>query len=237
MIVPLALFAQIATSCGSTVDVATLAAVARAESRFDSAAINDNTARRRYLGLSDTQATVIATRLVAAGHSVDLGLMQVNSANLRGLGLSVADAFDHCKNIGAGAKVLVEGYHPPVAGGDAQPALYRTLSHYNTGSPQRGFANGYVAKVLASAEQIVPAIRITGTAPAPIADGGPAAAVMPPAPPSWDVFATARAARQRAKLARADSGTPPAVVQPTVGPAVPPPVQLQVITPGAGDGQ
>ena len=139
MIVTLALFAQIATSCGSTIDVATLAAVAQAESRFDSAAINDNTARRRYLGLSDAQATVIASRLVAAGHSVDLGLMQVNSANLRGLGLSVADAFDRCKNIGAGAKVLVEGYHPPVAGADAQPALYRTLSHYNTGSPQPGF--------------------------------------------------------------------------------------------------
>lgn len=235
MIVPLALFTQLATTCGPTVHVDTLAAVARAESRFDSAAINDNTGRRRYLGLSDAQAMAIATRLVAAGHSVDLGLMQVNSANLRGLGLSVADAFNRCKNIGAGAKVLVEGYHPPVAGADAQPALYRTLSHYNTGSPQRGFANGYVAKVLASAEQIVPAIRVTGTAAvAPIAGGGPAA----PAPPSWDVFATARAARQRAKLeAGADSGTPPAVVQPTVEPAAPPPVQLQVITSGASDGQ
>lgn len=118
MIVSLVMFAQAAALCGSRVNVDTLAAVARAESRFDSAAINDNTARRRYSGLSDADATATATRLLAAGHSLDLGLMQVNSANLHSLGLSVAGAFDTCKSIAAGARILVEGYHAPGAGVD-----------------------------------------------------------------------------------------------------------------------
>ena len=237
MIVPLVLFAQLAGACGAAVHVDTLAAVARAESRFDSAAINDNTGRRRYAELSDAQAAATATRLLAAGHSLDLGLMQVNSANLRGLGLSVAGAFDPCKSIAAGARVLVDGYRAPGTGIDAQPAIYRALSYYNTGSPQRGFGNGYVARVRASAEQIVPAIRLAGaSAPGNIE---PLSAIppAPPAPPSWDVFATARYARQQTKMARtATSAAPtPAPSATLPEPVTLAPVQLQSIPGPVGE--
>lgn len=239
--VPLALFMQLATPCGGAVHIDTLAAVARAESHFDSAAINDNTARRRYTGLSDAQATSTATRLLAAGHSLDLGLMQVNSANLRGLGLSVAGAFDPCRNIAAGARVLVDGYRRPGAGVDAQPAIYRALSRYNTGSPQRGFSNGYVVRVQASAEQVVPAIRLAGSGASAPDVSAPVAPPAPPAPPSWDVFATARYARQQTKAARSAA---PVAVQPAAtpvdpasrsAPAAPAPVQLQIISGPVGE--
>jgi type IV secretion system protein VirB1 len=71
-----------------------------------------------------------ARQLIAAGHSVDLGLMQINSMNLGLLGLSVSDAFTACRSVEAAAKLL---------------ALF---SRYNTGSPQRGIASGYATKVL-----------------------------------------------------------------------------------------
>jgi len=234
MIVPLALFAHFAAPCGAAVHIDTLAAVARAESRFDSAAINDNTAHRRYSGLSDAQATATATRLLAAGHSLDLGLMQVNSANLHGLGLSVSDSFEPCKSIAAGARVLVDGYRSPGAGIDAQPAIYRALSYYNTGSPLRGFGNGYVARVQASAEQIVPAIRLAGAGASAPDARAPAAVPPAPPPPSWDVFATARYARQQKQAAR----SAPSTVAPSVAPATLPepaalaPVQLRAINQG-----
>jgi len=167
VIVALASFVQLAAQCAPTVHVDTLAAVARAESRFETNAINDNSARRQYAP-TDRAASAIAVRLIALGHSVDLGLMQVNSANLRGLGLSVADAFDPCRSIAAGARVLRDGYRAPGAGVDAQPALLRALSRYNTGDVQRGFGNGYVARVQVAAEQVVPAIRTIGGGVAPL---------------------------------------------------------------------
>ena len=77
-------------------------------------------------------AIVRASALLRTGRSIDLGLMQINSRNLGWLGLSVEEAFDPCRNIAAGARVLT------------------SFSGYNTGHPNRGFANGYVARVLAA---------------------------------------------------------------------------------------
>ncbi len=41
----------------------------------------------------------------------DVGLAQVNSANFRWLGLTLQDALDPCKNLAAGAKVLLSRYN------------------------------------------------------------------------------------------------------------------------------
>ena len=82
MIVALASFVQLAGQCAPSVHVDTLAAVARAESRFETNAINDNSARRHYAPPDRAAASAIAVRLIGLGHSVDLGLMQINSANL-----------------------------------------------------------------------------------------------------------------------------------------------------------
>lgn len=198
MILPLALFAQLAAACGPTVHMDTLAAVARTESRFNPLAIGDNTTGRSHNPETAAEAVATATALLAEGHSLDLGLMQVNSANLPGLGLTVADAFDPCRSLAAGARVLADGYRRAPEE-DAQRALVRALSRYNTGSPVRGVANGYVAKVQASAAELVPAIRVDGVRNAePVLHGArPPAAASPPEPPAWDVYARARHARNR----------------------------------------
>ncbi len=91
-------------------------------------------------------AAALATRLIAAGYSVDLGLMQVNSANLPWLHESVRDMFSLCPNIAAGSLIFAEDYesalHAMKFGTDA---LYAALSAYNTGNFVDGIINGYVA--------------------------------------------------------------------------------------------
>ena len=106
------------------------------------------------LVLHGAGAAGAAPQLIAAGHSVDLGLMQVNSMNLGLLGLSVSDAFTACRSVEAAAKLL---------------ALF---SRYNTGSPQRGIANGYAAKVQARMD------GVRGVAPANAADPAAAASQL-----------------------------------------------------------
>src|ERR1700759_1148245 len=115
--------------CAPSVDPHMLVAIGQHESRLDPLTIHDNTTGQVLHG-ADVAAA--ASQLITAGHSVDLGLMQINSRNLALLGLSVDDAFPACRSVEAAARLL---------------ALF---SRYNTGSPQRGIANGYATKVMAA---------------------------------------------------------------------------------------
>jgi type IV secretion system protein VirB1 len=156
--------------------------IVRVESGFNPLAIGVNGLPRVVIrAATPAAAERQASALIAGGRSVDLGLAQINSKNLRRLGLSVEDAFDPCRNLAAAATVLQEGYvrsRPGQMG--AQPALLQALSYYNTGHPRRGFANGYVAKVTAAAGQVVPVLATESDQPAK-----PAPRVSTPA---WDVF-------------------------------------------------
>ena len=251
MIVELALFAQLAASCAPRVAVETLAAVARTESGFDALAIHDNATGRSFKPATRVEAIGLATELVAVHrHSVDLGLMQINSANFPRLGMTITDAFDPCRSLAAADRVLVEGYTGPGPGGDEQAALQQALSRYNTGSPVRGLGrdaggNGYVTRVQASAGVVVPAIRLRGEATAetssvvPLGGGAPITVQpLPPPPASWDVYGQARAARGQGAVAYTANRpvqTPSMAVQPS-GPALTPtpapggPVQLRRLT-------
>ena len=100
--------------------------------------------------------------------------MQVNSLQFAALGLTVGAACDPCRNLQAGAHLLMAAYVPPPPGADAQPALRQALSRYNTGDPARGLANGYVGRVQQAAEAVVPAIRLQGEA-----GSAPAEAALP----------------------------------------------------------
>lgn len=233
MILSAAVFVQLAASCAPSVHVDTLASVARTESRLNTLAIGDNTTHRAYAPATAEEAIATATALLNQGHSIDLGLMQINSANLRGLGLSVADTFDACKSMAGGARVLVAGYRPSV-GEDTQPALLRALSRYNTGNDRRGFANGYVQRVQFAAQQIVPAIRLGGSAVVAGPEGGEAVVAAPPpppAPPSWDVFGQAR---YRQKIGTVPAAPAPAAPAPVAPPAQAP-VMLQAAPPVASN--
>lgn len=183
MLLDLATFLTLATACAPSVAPTTLLAVARVESGLDPLAIGVN-GPSGLDGHAETVDDAVrqAERLVAAGRDIDLGLAQINVRNLPRLGLTVADAFDPCRNLQASARVLAEGYQRalPIAGA-GQAALRVALSFYNTGRPDRGLRNGYVARVVAQAAGSTPA-RLDAidqaAQPAPVA--------------SWDVFGRAR---------------------------------------------
>ena len=223
MIIELAAFFGLATSCARSVAPETLAAVVRTESGFNVYAINLNGADRGTQTVDTREeAIALATELIVVrGRSVDLGLMQVNSAHLGRLGLSIADAFNPCRNLEAGSRLLTEAY-TTAARGEANPqrALRVALSRYNTGHPERGFANGYVGRVEASAEQVVPALRLRGeasvnpTPPAPPPMSASPASPALPTPPAWDVFGQAQQARQQIYLSADPTPSPPPVQDP-----------------------
>ncbi len=190
---PLAIkdFGQLALKCGPNVAPITLASIAQTESGFDPFLVHDNNTKKAFNLETDAEAAELASRLISIGHSVDLGLMQINSHNLPALGLRVQDAFDPCVSIGVASIILSDTY----VGGEnheaQQKALRVTISRYNTGDAQRGFTNGYVGKVEASARKVVPALDVgMGQSGVPTAPQPQQVAVPtdPNAPPVWDVW-------------------------------------------------
>jgi type IV secretion system protein VirB1 len=157
----------LSVQCAPTVAPGTLLSFARAESGLDPLAIHSNANGRSYYPATKAEAIAIASRMIARGERPDLGFMQINVANLAFLRLSITRAFELCPSIAAGARILHGGYDPCVdVGGDAQACLRIAASTYNTGSPTRGFANGYVHLIAAAAAHVIPAIAVAGQ-PAP----------------------------------------------------------------------
>lgn len=220
MPLPAAVVMGIATQCAPGVAPATIAAIVQTESRGFELAIGVNgLARQPAPATSLTEAVQTARYYVGRGYSVDLGLGQINSRNMKALGLTWANVFDPCTNIAAAGAVLAGNYHKVSAGLHPQRALRIALSMYNTGSQSRGFSNGYVGKVVGNAgfsDGIQPvsvklaALPVDTGTPASAAaqlaelvaentsEEGQRRAAPPPPPPSWDVFATAAYARARA---------------------------------------
>nr|WP_172690325.1 transglycosylase SLT domain-containing protein [Rhizobium rhizogenes]ASK42179.1 lytic transglycosylase [Rhizobium rhizogenes] len=134
-------FNQLARECAPSVAPSTLGAIAKVESQFDPLVLHDNTTGETLHGKNPADATQSVNNRVAAGHSVDVGLMQVNSKNFA---------------------LLVRHY----SGGDTveseQLAIRRAISAYNTGNPTRGFANGYVRRVEVAAQLLVPPLAQSG---------------------------------------------------------------------------
>lgn len=167
---------SLAAKCAPEVAPDIIASIALAESGLDPLAIHDNTMQRSFQSANLSEAIALARDLIMAQHhSVDLGLMQVNSANFAMLDLSIADAFDACRSIEAGGRLVSKAY---------QRALRGALSAYNTGDLQRGIASGYVSRVENPALS-VPSIA-PGTAAPPTQPE-----TLPPASTAagWDVFA------------------------------------------------
>jgi type IV secretion system protein VirB1 len=147
----------------------TLAAIASYESDMEPWTIGDNTAHRGYRYATRAEAERAARALVAAGHNLDLGIMQVNTVHLGENGLSLNNAFDPCTNISAGAAVLGGAYRRAAAAfGPGQVALQHALSAYNTGSLFAGasYARGvtqrarYLHLVAPAPELATPAVLV-----------------------------------------------------------------------------
>lgn len=177
-------------ACAPGVDPQTLLAVVKVESEFESLAIGVNGRPAKSLRpASREEAVSAASRRIAAGENLDLGLGQINSRQLPRLGLSLQDVFDPCTNLAVSARILVEGYNRSRRlGAHERRAVREALSLYNTGDRERGFQNGYVAKVVRAAGQLTPVSRHAARSVMTPGRDPPA----PPEPPPWDAFANAR---------------------------------------------
>jgi len=143
---------SIIQQCASDVAPSTMAAIIKVESAGDPWAIGDNTTRSRVSPSpkSADEAARVALELLRQGHSLDLGLSQINSNNLKAYGVSVREIFDPCTNVSVGSAILSKFYLKSVAQyGPGETSLYHALSAYNTGSFYKG--PSYVARILKAA--------------------------------------------------------------------------------------
>lgn len=215
-----ATIASLAIQCAPTVAPETVVAIVHTESRGHIFALNVNGGRQPRRQSSAAAAAATAKRYVAAGYSVDLGLGQINSRNMRWLGLTWDTVFDPCTNIAALGRVLTQNYNSVKAGRDPQSALRIAISMYNTGSQSRGFRNGYVAKVVGYAGIADMQVSYTTTASQPIAEtssdlranivaanAAPQPKARPAPPPRWNLFERAAYERETRKFAENESGS------------------------------
>jgi type IV secretion system protein VirB1 len=141
---------QLLDRCAPEVGRRTMSAIVQVESGGNPLAIRDNTLDRTFVPQDARQALAWANQLLALHHSIDLGISQINSANLPKLGLSVSEAFDPCRNVQAGATILTADYRAASSEfGQGQYALRRAIGAYNSGSLYAG--ERYIVKILAAA--------------------------------------------------------------------------------------
>jgi type IV secretion system protein VirB1 len=197
----------LASQCAPNVAPQTVAAIVQTESHGRLLALNVNGGTQPPAQINAASAAATAQRYIAAGYSVDLGLGQINSRNMRWLGLTWDNVFDPCTNVTALGRVITQNYNAAIAGRDPQTALRIALSLYNTGSSSRGFRNGYVAKVVGNAglagpvtaqEPMMPQAPLN--APVQLIPENLAPSMMsaagPSAPPAWNLFEHAAHAQQ-----------------------------------------
>lgn len=139
------------TECAPMDQHQILNALIKTESGGDPFVIHDNSSRKKFLSKTAEEAISTADTLLHQGHSIDMGLVQINSKNLPKLGLSVRQVFDPCTNIKAASTIWGWGLQMAVGKyGVGQQATLASVSAYNTGSLSAGFANGYVQKVVSN---------------------------------------------------------------------------------------
>lgn len=153
--------------CAPNVGPSTLKAIMKVESNGNHLVVFDNGpahlpfSKRKphwksYSPKTKADATKLVKSLLAKGHLLDVGLMQINSNNWHYLGLNATTVFEPCKNVAAAGRLLAENYQRAVeyTGKQGQVPLALALSAYNTGSFSRG--SGYVTKVLKAAGLLKP---------------------------------------------------------------------------------
>lgn len=131
--------------CAPQIDPIVAHAIIKTESSFNPWAIGVNRGSRISQPTSYASAVNTAKNLLKAGGNIDLGLAQINSNNLRWLGLSVEQVFDPCTNMKAMQTVYNHCYAKAGNSGHGT-RIQRAFSCYNTGNTSKGFSNGYVNK-------------------------------------------------------------------------------------------
>ena len=185
-------FSALIGRCAVTVHPQTMAAVISAESRGNQFAIADagpvalpwaqrKALVRSYYPASLEAAVSIATELVEKGHTVSLGLSQINDRNLARYGVSIREVFDPCVNVSVGGRILTDFYTKAVRRfGQNSVALQAALSGYNSGDWSRGAKDGYVDLVY---KQVGKPLSIKSTVVVPGITASASAAVVRQATP------------------------------------------------------
>lgn len=143
------LLSSLITQCGAGVDPSTTSAIIKVESGGNPYAIGDNTTRQSYSPNSKEDAIKIARHLLNKGHSLDMGLMQINSNHLKSGRFNLNNVFEPCENIKIGNSILIGFYKKYDTEPDKSKVLFKALSAYNTGTAWKG--QGYVNKILKAA--------------------------------------------------------------------------------------
>lgn len=146
--------ASLFTACSIIISQPLLEAIVSTESRGNPYTVNinsDNFGQKSYQFENKSDAVIFSKDLIQQGYSLDLGLGQINSKNLKGLQLSVEEVFDPCTNLSALQSIFLRGYDKEVDQRlTREQKEIAALSRYNTGHPTRGIENGYVYNVLAA---------------------------------------------------------------------------------------
>lgn len=158
----LAALTALALTCAPNIHPVTISALIRHESGVQQYAIGVNRKGKALAQQPSTleEAQAAVRDLIDQDIDFDAGLAQINVRNWDWLGLDTTTVFDPCRNLTAAQTVLSTCYARALrTQQDQQQALRAALSCYNTGNFSRGFANGYVGKVLAQAGIKVPALQ------------------------------------------------------------------------------
>ena len=151
--------------CAPKVSPVTMAALVAQESGGDPYALDYDSSHIVYHPVTCAGAVRLTAQLIGAGHSVDLGLAQVNSGWLAPLRLTAAELLEPCENLRAGSLILLRAWRAagagPVPGAPPRAKrLARALAIYHSGNPSSLAGRQYAAETYrhAGVRIVVPAI-------------------------------------------------------------------------------
>lgn len=153
MIYDVPAIASLARTCAPEIATEAVVPLVLTESGGNPLQINVNRGPRVRAG-SVAEGAAIVRRYVAAGYTVDVGLAQINSANLARLGVTIEQAFEPCTSLRLASIVLQQGYGLALRYYAGLDAISATYSLYNTGTLTRGLRNGYVGRVWSAAASL-----------------------------------------------------------------------------------
>lgn len=208
--IPLTAFMVLAQQCAPAVAPATMAAVVRIESGFNPYAIGVVHGRLQRQPVSLAEAVVTARALDAAGWNYSTGLAQVNRSNWVRFGLTPDTAFDPCRNLAVGAAILQRCFERARRiHAQAQDALRAGLSCYASGDFSTGYRTGYVQRVVADADRVVPVVPAIESRTSPI----PVVAVHPADTPAAVARPDAVSSQPRGRHTDRSNGQPGGTAQ------------------------
>ena len=150
--------ASLLTACAPLVHPGTAQALIAVESGFNPHAIGVVAGALERQPRNAAEAIATANALQREGRNFSVGLAQINVGNVKRLGLTISEAFDACRNLGAMQTVLGECFDR-AGRAESQRNLRRALSCYYSGNFTTGFRHGYVGRVVLAASPMSAGVR------------------------------------------------------------------------------